>query len=51
MQPEEALDGALVWVNNVSKRRLLSSLAAMKAARERASSARRRISETKWEEV
>ena len=31
MQPEEALDGALVWVNNVSKRRLLSSLAAMKA--------------------
>lgn len=26
-----ALDGALVWVNNVSKRRLLASLPSMKA--------------------
>lgn len=26
MAPAEALDGALVWVNNVSKRRLLASL-------------------------
>lgn len=31
MAPAEALDGALVWVNNVSKRRLLASLPSMKA--------------------
>ena len=31
MAPEEALDGALAWVNNVSKRRLLASLPAMRA--------------------
>lgn len=31
MAPDEALDGALVWVNNVSKRRLLASLPSMKA--------------------
>lgn len=31
MAPAEALDGVLVWVNNVSKRRLLASLPSMKA--------------------
>lgn len=31
MAADEALNGALVWVNNVSKRRLVASMASMKA--------------------